>query len=135
MNKIAYEMIKRHEGVRNKPYKDTVGKLTIGVGRNLDDKGLSDDEVEYLFRNDLREVERIASNICPSFYRLSEGRQAALMDMAMMGETRLRGFKKMFNAIARNDWTAARLECLDSKWRLDVGDKRANDVADLLLKG
>ena len=29
--------IKRHEGFRSKPYKDTVGKTTIGYGRNLDD--------------------------------------------------------------------------------------------------
>ena len=37
-----------HEGSRLKPYRDTVGKLTIGIGRNLDDVGLSEDEVDYL---------------------------------------------------------------------------------------
>ena len=39
------ELLKKHEGIRSKPYKDTVGKITIGVGRNLDDVGLSNDEI------------------------------------------------------------------------------------------
>ena len=34
------DLLMKHEGVRNKPYEDTVGVLTIGVGRNLDDVGL-----------------------------------------------------------------------------------------------
>ena len=34
-----------HEGVRRKPYLDTVGELTIGVGRNLDAMGLEENEI------------------------------------------------------------------------------------------
>ena len=46
----------RDEGVRLKPYRDSVGKLTIGVGRNLDDKGLTRAEAEALLDNDIRDV-------------------------------------------------------------------------------
>ena len=49
-------MLKRHEGLRLKPYQDTIGKLTIGYGRNLDDRGISKEEAEYLLRNDISRV-------------------------------------------------------------------------------
>ena len=42
-----------HEGVRNQVYKDHLGIETIGVGRNLRDRGLSDEEVDYLLSNDI----------------------------------------------------------------------------------
>ena len=45
--------LKLDEGLRLKPYRDTVGKLTIGIGRNLDDVGISEAEAEYLLSNDL----------------------------------------------------------------------------------
>ena len=51
------EQLRLHEGVEHKPYTDTVGKLTIGVGRNLDDRGLSDDEIDYILANDIKIVE------------------------------------------------------------------------------
>ena len=45
--------LKLDEGLRLKPYRDTVGKLTIGIGRNLDDVGISEAEAKYLLSNDL----------------------------------------------------------------------------------
>lgn len=42
------EELIRDEGLRLKPYRDTVGKLTIGVGRNLDDVGITKDEAMHL---------------------------------------------------------------------------------------
>jgi lysozyme len=42
------DLLRLHEGVRLTPYRDTVGKLTFGVGRNLDDVGLSASEVAAL---------------------------------------------------------------------------------------
>jgi lysozyme len=47
------EQLRRDEGCVLKPYRDQVGKLTIGVGRNLDDVGISSDEAEYLLANDI----------------------------------------------------------------------------------
>ncbi len=45
------EMLVRHEGMRLNAYKDTVGKWTVGVGRNLDDKGITEDEFQYITSN------------------------------------------------------------------------------------
>ncbi|WP_232034153.1 glycoside hydrolase family protein [Mycoavidus cysteinexigens] len=44
---------KRDEGERFKPYFDTVGKITIGVGRNLTDGSVSQGECELLLQNDI----------------------------------------------------------------------------------
>ena len=54
---IVKAQLKVDEGVKLKPYKDTVGKLTIGCGRNLDDIGISYTEVDYLLENDLNMAE------------------------------------------------------------------------------
>ena len=51
-------LIEDHEGRRSHIYTDTVGKLTIGVGRNLTDRGLSDDEIDYLLANDIKIAKR-----------------------------------------------------------------------------
>jgi len=59
---MNYDAIKKqltlHEGRKNKPYKCTSGKITIGVGRNLDDNGLSEDEIDYLLTNDVLRCEK-----------------------------------------------------------------------------
>src|SRR5512135_3768725 len=88
------------EGRRGKPYRDSVGKLTIAVGRNLDDRGLSPDEIDYLFANDLRLAESDARALCPSFDNLTDNRKAVLINMAFnMGRHVLGGFSGMFAAI------------------------------------
>lgn len=45
----------RDEGLRLKPYRCAAGKLTIGVGRNLDDKGITSDEAMALLDDDITE--------------------------------------------------------------------------------
>ena len=43
-----HALLEGHEGRRAFPYRDSVGKLTIGVGRNLSDRGLSEGEIDQL---------------------------------------------------------------------------------------
>jgi lysozyme len=52
-------MLKRHEGVRDKVYMCSAGYETIGVGRNISESGLglSNDEIEYLLRTTLSDAE------------------------------------------------------------------------------
>ena len=52
------EDLVRDEGLRLELYQDSVGKWTIGVGRNLDDVGISEDEAMYLLRNDISRAKR-----------------------------------------------------------------------------
>jgi lysozyme len=60
--KNLIDLLVKHEGLRTKPYEDTVGVLTIGVGRNLDDVGLSHDEIYYMLKNDIRRCEEELDN-------------------------------------------------------------------------
>lgn len=131
---LAEPMIRRHEGSRSTPYVDTRGKLTIGIGRNLTDKGLEDDEIEYLFHNDLQEAVD-ACNCYPYWFALDDARRAALVDMAFqMGAGGLRGFHKMHAAIQEENWPEAYAECLDSDYAEQTSE-RALENANILLSG
>lgn len=126
--------LRRHEGIRYKPYKDTVGKLTIGVGRNLDDKGISEQEAEYLLGNDIEDACVEATTI-PGFSSLTPIRQCVLVNMTFnMGIYRVKKFKRMIAAIALGDWNEAAEEMLNSRWADQVG-RRATELAAQMRTG
>lgn len=128
------EQLTRHEGLRLKPYKDSVGKLTIGIGRNLDDKGISIEEAQLLLQNDIIEA-RYEAHRFPWFLHLNEVRQHVILNMLFnMGTTRLLGFKKMIDAIKNEDYAEAKIQMLDSKWATQVGP-RATELADMMETG
>lgn len=136
MNKNRFiKQMRFHEGVRNKVYKDHLGIETIGVGRNLVDRGLSDEEVDYLLGNDITIVENELDNGLSWWRDLDEVRQRALADLAFnMGLPRLHGFVKMLDALQRRDYHAAADELLDSKYAKQVGE-RSNRVAEMIRTG
>jgi len=122
------------EGSRAHVYRDSLGIETIGIGRNLQN-GLSDDEILYLFKNDLDKAEKGARAICPSFDTLSDARKAVLINMCFnMGQARVAGFIGMFGAIAAKDWNAAAQHMLASKWAVQVG-ARAQRLAKAMREG
>jgi lysozyme len=119
---IAKAQLRVDEGVRTKPYRDTVGKLTIGVGRNLDDVGLSMEEIDLLLENDITTADRTARSLFPTFDKLSEARKAVLVNLAFnLGQQRLAAFKKLRKAIQDEDWTEAAREMGNSLWASQVG--------------
>ena len=59
------ERIARHEGIRLTPYRDSVGKLTIGIGRNLDDLGITLEEAHHLLDNDIAECTVVVAKCLP----------------------------------------------------------------------
>jgi lysozyme len=133
MYQKAAELIKHHEGFSHKPYKDTMGKLTIGYGRNLDDKGISREEAGILLNYDLVECATDLRALFENFDELSETRQAVLMDMRYnLGPKGFRSFEKMIAAVRRGDFDRAADEMMDSKWAGQVG-RRAWELA-LMMK-
>ncbi|MCP4536925.1 MAG: glycoside hydrolase family protein, partial [Chloroflexi bacterium] len=111
----------RDEGLKLKPYTDTVGKLTIGVGRNLDDVGITEDEADYLLGNDVNwAMDDLDRNV--AWWRdLPEGPARALVNMCFnMGWSRLSGFRNMLAALEAGDWQQAATEALDSRWASQV---------------
>lgn len=125
----------RDEALRLKPYKDSVGKLTIGVGRNLDDDGVSPAEVDFMLTNDIANILQGLDMAVPYWKSLSEPRQRAIANMAFnMGIHRLLGFTNMLAAIRAGDFNKASQEALNSEWARQVG-ARAQRIAVLLATG
>lgn len=128
-------MIVDHEGLRLKPYRCTAGKLTIGVGRNLEDNGISPEEAQHLLDNDLARVERELTAAFPWFATLVPARRAVFMDMGFnLGLARLKGFRRMLQAVGRGDWERAAAEMGDSLWARQVG-RRAERLAGMMRSG
>ena len=125
----------RDEGVRLKPYRCTAGKLTIGVGRNLDDVGLSAGEVATLLDSDIARVVGELDQALPWWHQMSEPRQRALANMAFnLGVPRLLGFRKMVQALAQGQYDEAARQALASKWAEQVG-ARAQRLAQMIKEG
>lgn len=125
----------KHEDKRSKPYRCSAGKLTIGVGRNLDDKGLRDDEIALMLDNDINDALADAMKLVPSFAKLSDGRQRVLVEMAFnLGIARFAKFKKFLAAVDAGDVDRAHAEMLDSAWTTQVG-QRAHTLARLWREG
>lgn len=123
------EQLLDSEGIRLKPYKDTVGKTTIGIGRNLSDKGISKDEALYLLANDIKDATAECKRYLEFFDTLDEVRQRVLIDMAFnMGIHSLLGFKTTLAHIAAGRYEAASESMLQSKWADQVG-RRAQRLA------
>lgn len=131
----AKHYTKRFEGLRLKPYTCPAGKLTIGYGHNLDDNGITEDIAVRLLDADLKTAEREVRQRFTHFYKLNEARQFVLVDMAFnMGIAKLMTFKKMFAALAKDEYPTAAREMLNSKWAVQVGN-RAKALAEIMKSG
>ena len=144
------------EGLRRQVYKDTLGIDTIGIGRNLEDRGISKEELDwmdipsidhvyewgiteadavYLATNDVQIVEEELVRAHPCVDRLDSVRQLILIDMAFnMGVPRLCKFKKMWAAVECGDYPTAAKEMLDSRWATQVKG-RATKLANAMHNG
>lgn len=124
----------RHEGLKLKLYIDTVGKVTIGIGRNIEDVGITTDEAHYLLSNDIDQAIRGLTARYPWFVDLDPVRQAVLVNMAFMGLGKLAGFVKMLAAVSHKQYGLASDEMIASKWAGQVGS-RAGELAAQMRTG
>ena len=131
-----------HEGLELQVYQDSLGIDTIGIGRNLEDRGITAEELMhmdfpnieavyehgiteadaiYLAKNDVQIVEEELVRAHPCVDKLDSVRQLVLMDMAFnMGVPRLCKFVKMWNAVHESKFDIAAKEMLDSRWAVQV---------------
>ena len=132
MTEIAAKLITLNEGYRQKPYRCTAGKLTIGIGRNLDDKGISQTEAKMLLDLDIAEVTTDLKKLLPDFVCLSAVRKAVLIDMRFqLGYTGFRSFKKMIRAVNEGRIEDVAAELLDSKYAKIDTPRRAQRNAQM----
>ena len=116
MQKLRNQLI-YHEGIRLKPYRCTADKLTIGVGRNIEDVGIYEDEAMHMLDNDIHQCIDDLLSLFSGFEQFTQGRRFALIDLRFnLGPNRFRTFKRMIAAIHRKDWDSAAKELIDSRW-------------------
>jgi len=112
--------LKRHEGVKTHAYRDSLGVLTIGCGRNINNSskhkgiGISMDEIEYLLQNDIERTIKELSREYPWFNDMEEG-----------------GFKKALIHMENGSHNKAATEFLDSRWAKQVKG-RSLEVTDMI---
>lgn len=129
------DLLTLHEGYRQFPYRDTVGKLTIGIGFNLDDTGLFEDEAKAILALRIGRTARQLTKHLPWITNLDPVRQAVLLDMAFnLGVPGLLKFKNTLAHIQAGRYKAAAVNMLLSKWADQVG-KRAVRLSQMMESG
>lgn len=125
----------QHEGLRLKPYRCPSGRLTIGVGRNLDDRGISKQEAMDMLDRDIKEFYAALVRLIPCFSSLSEVRQHVLIDMCFtLGVVGLMGFDDMIIALNNGDFSRAADEMVNSKWYRQLGN-RPKTLVEMMRNG
>jgi lysozyme len=128
-------LLVQHESYRQFPYSDTTGHLTIGIGRNLTDRGVSTTEAFALLDEDIVYFTSKLNHYLPFFADLSENRQIALVDMCFnLGVQGFLAFEEMIAALKAGDYEKAADEMLNSKWSEQVGE-RATCLAAIIRTG
>ena len=139
------KQLELEEGRRYNAYLCTAGHRTIGVGHNLDAKPdylgsqipshITDAEMDAILLQDIIEVTEALEKRCKGFNLLTGARRDAIIQMAFqLGVNGLLGFKKMLDALIKQDWRKAYDEALNSGWAKQT-PARAQRVAKQLLTG
>lgn len=126
----------REEGLRLKPYRDSLGNLTIGYGTLIEPgkAEISQDAAEYLMVSELLKCARDLSSF-PFWHHANEPRLRALISMRyQLGAGGFRKFQRMIEAANTGDWYKASLEALDSLWAAQTPE-RARRIANRLRTG
>jgi lysozyme len=126
------DQLVRHEGLRLTVYDCPAGYKTIGVGRNIEQKGITEEEAMFLLNNDIDYfTEQLMENL--SFFdELSENRKSVLVNMAFnLGVAGLMKFKNMLKAVSEKRWEDASSEMLNSRWADQVGN-RAIELSEMM---
>jgi lysozyme len=129
-------LVRRHEGLRLLPYRDTRGILTIGYGHNLAEP-IAAEAAELQLKHDVEAIAHQVAGVVGDdvWPQLAPARQAALIDIGFMGPAKLARFERMIAAIRRGDWNTAAAEVLSSQWAIEVKAERTTEVATLLRTG
>lgn len=124
--------LRRHESERLKPYRDSLGYLSIGVGRNLDAHGIRPDESALMLTNDMDEAERGVALTFSWFPSLDPVRQAVLVNMAFnLGMSGLLDFHKMLAAVEHGQYGQASDEMIESLWAKQVKERAVELAAQM----
>lgn len=156
--KLSYDdilnLIKKHEGVRPRIYKDSLGIPTVGIGFNMlrpdapavlrsigadynkilsGETELTNKQMQDLFNICLKIAYADAKKYIPTFDNLPKNIKLGLLDMSFnLGYGRLHKFVKTRDHILKGDYKSAAAELQNSKWAKQVGS-RSTSIISLFL--
>ena len=138
MESLITERIRQHEGYRDKPYLDSLGNWTIGVG-HLMSNGMHPEVLELQFQHDFLLAEKNFKVLChihPELHDLPETIKGVLIELIFnMGLGGVRTFKRMLGYLCAGNYVRAAAELLDSKWAKQVGTHRSTALANIIKRG
>lgn len=132
---LLRDQLINEEGIRFTPYTDTRGKVTIGVGHNLTDNGISQSVMYAILQEDINEVISDLDMNIPFWKNMDEVRQRALADVCFnIGIVQFLNFHKMISALVSQNYAIAAYELKTSAWYGEVG-ARGPKLVNMLLLG
>jgi len=132
VDKLKDQLIQA-EGMELKSYTCSQGYITLGVGRNVEELGITEDEARYLLDNDILRVSRELDNNIPWWRDLSEVRQRIFVDMCFnLGISRFLQFKLALQAAKDGRYEDCAEEMMDSRWARQVGT-RATRLSEAMI--
>ena len=130
------EMLIRHEGNMCTLYQCTEDKWSIGVGRNLTDRGITEDESAYLLDNDIKRVMNQLDEYWTVWRGFPEKGQMVCLDMCFqMGIQGFMGFRRTRALMEMGMWLEASEELLDSKYAIQTPNRANYNSRQLALCG
>jgi lysozyme len=130
------DSIKRHEGLRLFPYQDTTYHTSIGYGRNLDERGITNEEAEFMLKTDIAMAEKRFGDLPDAVQdNCNDARRDVLIEMIFqMGYIGVLRFKRMLGAIAAGDFERASKEMFMSRWASQA-PSRCKEMAEVMRRG
>ena len=131
IDKIRQTLIK-HEGMRLDLYQDHLGIYTIGVGHNIQERGITTRVAHMMLEEDIDVAIKDLQRNISYFDKLPACVQEALVNLSFnMGIPRLMQFKKTLAYLRNGEFESAADELLDSRYAEQVG-RRALEIADMI---
>jgi lysozyme len=136
------QMIIKHEGIKTRPYQDSLGLWTVGVGHLIGNgkslpadmnREFSKDEVMAMFEKDFAHHYKIAQNT-PGWDKANETAKGAMIDLAFNMGQWWNKFPNTAKALASGDWAGAAAGLRDSKWASQVKG-RASTITGMIEQG
>jgi lysozyme len=132
---LLRKMLINDEQYKQYPYHDSTDHLTVGIGRNLTDRGISLEEALAMLDNDISFFATRLSSSLNWWSGVDDIRQVVLVNMCFnLGLNKFLEFNKMLQAIERRDYDLAAKEMLNSVWAEQVGE-RAIRLANIMRDG
>lgn len=129
-------MLIRDEGWRNRMYTCPAGKLTIGVGFNLEANAMCDAAIGAQMRHDIAKAQTQAAGVIGEVWaEMDEVRRDVVTSMVFqMGAGGFAKFTDTIGLIQQKKWAEAADAMLQSKWAKQT-KKRAERLSQMMRTG